>query len=150
LRPYSQARWTRVQLPSSGSQLPVTLLRTPVFKCTDTVLVIILYTVTKATLIKESISLGLAYSFRGSVHYHHGLEYGSKQADLVQERELRRIYNLIYRERGERGGEGRGRGKGRGRGRGGGGGGGGEGEGCLLYTSPSPRDTRISRMPSSA
>jgi hypothetical protein len=55
--------------------------------------------VTKATLIKESISLGLAYSFRGSVHYHHGLEYGSKQADLVQERELRRIYNLIYRER---------------------------------------------------
>ena len=25
-----------------------------------------------------------------------------------------------------------------------------EGEGCLLYTSPSPRDTALSRMPSSA
>lgn len=28
--------------------------------------------VTTATLIKEDISLGLAYSFRGLVHYHHG------------------------------------------------------------------------------
>ena len=26
----------------------------------------------------------------------------------------------------------------------------GKGKGCLLYTSPSPRDGRISRMPSSA
>ena len=31
-----------------------------------------------------------------------------------------------------------------------GGGGGGDGGGCLLYTSPSPRDGLLSRMPSSA
>jgi hypothetical protein len=55
-------------------------------------------------------------------------------------------------------GEGKGRGRGgRGRGRGGRGREGeggrereGEMEGCLLYTSPSPRDQKKSRMPSSA
>ena len=35
---------------------------------------------TKATLLKENISLGLAYSFRGSVHYHHGGMHGGWQA----------------------------------------------------------------------
>jgi hypothetical protein len=44
---------------------------------------------TKATLIKKSISLGLVYSFRGSVHYHHGGKDGSMQADMVLEEELR-------------------------------------------------------------
>ena len=42
----------------------------------------------RATLIKESISLGLAYSFRGLVHYHHG----SMQADMVLEKELRVLH----------------------------------------------------------
>jgi hypothetical protein len=32
--------------------------------------------------------LGLAYSFRGSVRYHHGGKHGSIQADLVLEKEL--------------------------------------------------------------
>jgi hypothetical protein len=41
---------------------------------------------TKATLIKENISLGLAYSFRGSVHYHHGGKHDSMQADTVLEK----------------------------------------------------------------
>jgi hypothetical protein len=35
-----------------------------------------------ATLIKGNISLGLAYSFRGLVHYHHGGEHGGTQADM--------------------------------------------------------------------
>jgi len=35
--------------------------------------------------------LGLAYSFRASVRYHHGGKYGSLQADMVQE-ELRVPY----------------------------------------------------------
>ena len=29
--------------------------------------------------------MGLAYSFRGSVHYHHGTKHGSVQADTVLE-----------------------------------------------------------------
>jgi hypothetical protein len=44
---------------------------------------------TKATLIKENINLGLAYSFRGSVHCHPGRKHGSLQADIVPEKELR-------------------------------------------------------------
>ena len=42
---------------------------------------------TTATLIKENISLELAYSFRGSVHYLQG-EHGGVQADMVLENEL--------------------------------------------------------------
>lgn len=38
---------------------------------------------TKATFIKESISLGLTYSFRGLGHYHHDRKHGSLQADMV-------------------------------------------------------------------
>ena len=45
---------------------------------------------TKATLIKENISLGLAYSFRGSSHYH-GRKHGSVQADRMLE-ELRVLH----------------------------------------------------------
>ena len=37
---------------------------------------------TKATLRKD-IKLGLAYSFRGSVHYYHGRNHGSVQRDRV-------------------------------------------------------------------
>ena len=40
----------------------------------------------KATLIKENISLGLAYSFRGLVHYHHGEKHDSSEADMVLEK----------------------------------------------------------------
>jgi hypothetical protein len=32
-----------------------------------------------ATLIKENVSLELAYSFRGLVHYHHGRKHGTVQ-----------------------------------------------------------------------
>ena len=48
---------------------------------------------TKATLIKENILLGLAYSFRGSVHYYHGGKHGSVKADMVLLEELR-VLNL--------------------------------------------------------
>jgi hypothetical protein len=40
---------------------------------------------TKATLIKDNVYLGLPYSFRGSVHYHHVGKHGSVQADMVLE-----------------------------------------------------------------
>ena len=36
--------------------------------------------------------MGLAYSFRGSVHYHHGRKHGSIQADMVLEKELRVLH----------------------------------------------------------
>jgi hypothetical protein len=39
---------------------------------------------TKTTLIKNNISSGLAYRFRGSVHYHQGRKHGSMQAGMVQ------------------------------------------------------------------
>ena len=38
-----------------------------------------------ATLTKENSLLVLAYSFRGSVHYHHDGKHGSMQADMVLE-----------------------------------------------------------------
>ena len=47
---------------------------------------------TKATLTKANIELGLAYSFRGLVHYHHGRKHGSMQADMVLEKELRVLH----------------------------------------------------------
>ena len=34
----------------------------------------------------------LAYSFRGSVYYHHGRKHGSMQADMVLEKELRVLH----------------------------------------------------------
>jgi hypothetical protein len=33
--------------------------------------------------------LGLAYSFRDLVHYHHGGKHGSMQVDMMMENELR-------------------------------------------------------------
>ena len=47
---------------------------------------------TTATLIKEDIPLGLAYSFRGLVHYLYGRKHGSLQADIVLEKELRVLH----------------------------------------------------------
>ena len=49
---------------------------------------------TTATLIKENISLGLAYSFRGLVRYCHGGKHHSMQADMVLERELRGLQSI--------------------------------------------------------
>jgi len=46
----------------------------------------------RATLLKENILLGLAYSFRGSVHHHHGRKHGSVQGDMVLEKELRVLH----------------------------------------------------------
>jgi hypothetical protein len=40
---------------------------------------------TKAPLIKENISLGLAYSFRDSVLYCHGKKHGNMHTDMVLE-----------------------------------------------------------------
>ena len=47
---------------------------------------------TIATLIKESFELGLAYSFRGLVLYHHGRKHGSVQAGTVLEKKLRVLH----------------------------------------------------------
>ena len=47
---------------------------------------------TKATPIKESISLGLTVSVYGSVHYHHGRKHGSMQADMVLKKEKRALH----------------------------------------------------------
>jgi len=44
------------------------------------------------TLIKENGSLGLAYSFRGSVHYQHDRKHGGMQADVMPEKELRVLH----------------------------------------------------------
>jgi hypothetical protein len=42
-------------------------------------------TITKATFIKATIELRLAYSFTNSVHYHHVGKHSTVQADLVLE-----------------------------------------------------------------
>lgn len=47
---------------------------------------------TMATLIKENTSLGLAYSFRGLVHYFHGEKHDSIQADTVLKKNLRVLH----------------------------------------------------------
>ena len=36
--------------------------------------------------------MGLAYSFRGLVHYHHGGKHGGVQADVVLEKEPRVLH----------------------------------------------------------
>jgi hypothetical protein len=53
---------------------------------------------TKVTLIKDNISLTLAYRFRGTVHYHHGGKHGNVQTDLVLKKELR-ILQLVCRQK---------------------------------------------------
>ena len=47
---------------------------------------------TKATLTKANIYLGLACSFRGSVHFDHDRRHGTIQADMVLEKELRILH----------------------------------------------------------
>jgi len=47
---------------------------------------------TTATLIKENISLGLAYSSQGLVHYHHGRKHGGLQTGMVLEKEMRILH----------------------------------------------------------
>ena len=56
----------------------------------------------KASLRKENISLGLAYSFRGSVYYHHGRKHGSIQADTVLGKELRVLHPSASSSKGSR------------------------------------------------
>ena len=46
---------------------------------------------TTITLMEESISSGLAYSFRGLAHFSHGRDYGGTQRDMVLEK-LRVLY----------------------------------------------------------
>ena len=41
---------------------------------------------TKTSLIKENNELGLAYSFRGLVHCHHGEKHASMQEDMMLEK----------------------------------------------------------------
>jgi hypothetical protein len=53
---------------------------------------------TKTTLIKDNVSLELAYRFRGSVHYHHGRKHGSIQAGMTLE-ELRVIHLVLKANR---------------------------------------------------
>lgn len=38
---------------------------------------------------KRNFELGLAYGFRGLVHYPHGKKYGSVQPDMVLDKQLR-------------------------------------------------------------
>lgn len=45
-----------------------------------------------ATLMKENILLGLAYSFKGLVCYCHGRKHVGMQADIVLGKELRSLY----------------------------------------------------------
>ena len=55
---------------------------------------------TTATLVKENISLGLAYGFTELVQYHHGWKHGSRQAGMVLEKEGE-FYILICRQQKE-------------------------------------------------
>jgi hypothetical protein len=45
----------------------------------------------KGTLIKDNIEVGLAYKFRGLIHFHHGEKHSSVQASMALE-ELRVLY----------------------------------------------------------
>ena len=47
--------------------------------------------------LKKTFSWGLAYSFRGSVHDHHGREYGTGQAGMVLEQRTH-IWSESYRQ----------------------------------------------------
>jgi hypothetical protein len=49
-------------------------------------------TMTKANSYKENIYLGLAYSFRGSAHYHHRRKYGSVIHILVHRQKKGTIF----------------------------------------------------------
>ena len=53
---------------------------------------------TTLTQLKDNISLGLVYSFRGLIHYCHGGEYGVMQEDMMLE-ELRVLSSTGSRKR---------------------------------------------------
>jgi hypothetical protein len=44
------------------------------------------------SFIKESISLGLAYSFRDLVYYHHGRKHGNEQSDMMLDNDIRVLH----------------------------------------------------------
>jgi hypothetical protein len=50
---------------------------------------------TKATLIKDNVSLRLAYRFRSSVHYHKGRKHGSIQVGMTLKKGLRVVYLVL-------------------------------------------------------
>ena len=56
---------------------------------------------TQTILVKASISIGLAWSSRSAVHYHHGGKHGSVQAGMVLEQELRVLHLDLDRQREE-------------------------------------------------
>jgi hypothetical protein len=45
-------------------------------------------TLIKETLIKENVYLGLAYNFRGLLHYYHGGEHGPPDPQAAERRRL--------------------------------------------------------------
>lgn len=45
-----------------------------------------------ANVIKENIYLGLAYSFRGLIRYHHGEKHDGMQADILLKKEPRVLH----------------------------------------------------------
>lgn len=47
---------------------------------------------TTATLTQENVAVGLAYGFRGRVHYHQCGKPGGAQEDMVLEDKLRILY----------------------------------------------------------
>jgi hypothetical protein len=47
-------------------------------------------------LIKEAIDLGLAYSFRGLVHYQRDRKHGDTQAEMMLGKELKVLYPYPY------------------------------------------------------
>ena len=79
-----------MQFPSLlSSQYPTTPIQVSSFslqKRTNLCLrVSLLWRYTKDTLVKINIKLGLAFSFRCFMHYHHSWKYGSVQAGMVLE-----------------------------------------------------------------
>lgn len=50
------------------------------FYCLSKYSLVVKIYMTIATFTKKNISLGLAYTFRGLVHYHHHKKYSSMQA----------------------------------------------------------------------
>jgi hypothetical protein len=56
---------------------------------------------TMDTLIKDNISVGLAYRFRSSVHYHQGGKHGGTQAGMVLKKELRVLHLYLQSAKGD-------------------------------------------------
>lgn len=52
----------------------------------------LLFCCCEETLYKGKQLMRLAYGVRSLVHYHHGMEYGSAQEDMVLEKELKGLH----------------------------------------------------------